>query len=242
VSLGPDFTASVTSRSFVIPATGDVSVARDPEAVVAFYSRFSRLYELWGRCADSRARRRVLELCAVTDGDDVLEVASGPGAQLIALARQNRSGRTIGVELAAGMIKEASRRVQAAGVDHRVELRIGDACLLPLPDNSIDVLTSAYMLDILPEAEIRRALTEFVRVLRPGGRLVLCSVTPGERRRHRLGDLLYDSPLPLTSNCRGIQVAPLLHDLGLVAIRREYRAQYLLPSEIVWARTSPGQC
>lgn len=214
--------------------------ARPVEDVVAFYSRTGRLFEAWGRVVDSRARARVLQLCAVCDGDTVLEVGAGAGSQLVALASANPSGRTVGIDLAEGMLREARRRLAAAGVTHAEVLR-ADARELPLDDDSVDVVVSAYVLDILAWDDIRRALMEFCRVLRPGGRLVLCHVTPGERRLHRLGDHLYGSGLPLTGNCRGVRLATFVAEHGFERITREYGAQFLLPSEIVTARTrTPG--
>lgn len=227
---GPPPPAEPSSRDAVRPAAD----------VVSFYSRTGRLFEAWGRLVDSRARGRVLQLCAVSDGDAVLEVGAGTGSQLLALASANPSGRTVGIDLADGMLREARRRINTAGITSADVLR-GDACDLPLDDDSVDVVVSSYVLDILAWEDIRRALTEFHRVLRPRGRLVLCHMTPGERRLHRLGDHLYDSGLPLTGNCRGIRLAALLAEHGFDQITREYGAQFLLPSEIVTARPrSPG--
>jgi len=215
--------------------SASATVARPPAQVVSFYDRFARFYELWGRVVDGRARRRIVELCAIRDGDTVLDVATGTGAVLLPLARRTPNGRTIGVDLAEGMLVKA--RARAAGVPG-VELLTASALELPLRDDSVDVATSAYMLDILPLEELRAAVRELARVLRPGGRLVVCNVTPGERRRHRLPELLYASPLPLTSNCRGIRALPLLEEAGFTGVRREYAAQLLMPSEIVLARAA----
>ena len=65
---------------------------------------------------------------------------------------------------------------------------------------------------------------------------MLCHVTPGERRRHRIGDYLYGSGLPLTGNCRGIRLAAAAAEHGFEQVTRECAAQFLLPSEIVTAR------
>jgi demethylmenaquinone methyltransferase/2-methoxy-6-polyprenyl-1,4-benzoquinol methylase len=167
-------------------------------------------------------------------GDRVLEVGAGAGSQLVALAAANPSGDTVGIDLADGMLREARRRLAAAAIAHATVLRAG-ACDLPFDDDSCDVVVSSYVLDILAWEDIRRALTEFHRVLRPGGRLVLCHVTPGERRRHRIGDHLYGSGLPLTGNCRGIRLAAVAGEHGFEQVTREYSAQFLLPSEIVTA-------
>jgi len=215
-------------------------VVRRPGEVVGFYSRVGGAFETWGRLVDSRARSRVQELCGVADGDAVLEVGVGAGSQLVKSASANPSGRVVGVDLADGMIHESRRRLAAAGIEN-AEVLLAGACDLPFVDDSFDVVYSIYVLDILPWDDIRRALAQFDRVLRPGGRLVLCHVTPGERRRDRLGDHLYGSGLPLTGNCRGIRVTSLLDELRFEQITREYGSQFLLPSEIVCARAPVDQ-
>jgi demethylmenaquinone methyltransferase/2-methoxy-6-polyprenyl-1,4-benzoquinol methylase len=198
------------------------------------YSRLAPVYEVWARLAESRPRKRVLELIDVRDGEDILEVATGTGVQLVELARRNPKGTTVGVELAPGMLEETRKRLAKAGLD-RVKVHEGSALELPFPDSSFDLLVNGYMLDLLPRDDIPRALAEFKRVLRPGGRLVLSNMTVGEARRHRVWDALYARGINLTANCRGVLAAPVLAELGFDAIRREYMAQMGFPTEIVTA-------
>jgi ubiquinone/menaquinone biosynthesis C-methylase UbiE len=200
------------------------------------YTRLAPLYELWARAAESKPRRRVLELAAPTEGEDVLEVATGTGVQLVSLARARQRGRTAGVEIAEGMLDQTRRRIEAAGLADRVELIQGSALELPFEDATFDLLVNGYMLDLLPRDDIPVALGEFSRVLRPGGRVVLSNMTVGERRRHRVWDFLYSHGVNLTANCRGVLAAPVLLELGFVDVQREYLAQSLFPTEIVTAR------
>jgi ubiquinone/menaquinone biosynthesis C-methylase UbiE len=193
------------------------------------------LYEAWARLTEARPRRRVLELAAVRDGEDVLEVATGTGAQLVELALRNPSGRTIGVELADGMLVQTRKRLAASGIQARVEMLQASALELPLEDESFDLVVNGYMLDLMPRADIPRALAEFKRVLRPGGRLALSNMTKGERRHHRLWDELYARGINITANCRGVLAAPVLGELGFVDVRREYMAQAGFPTEVVTA-------
>jgi ubiquinone/menaquinone biosynthesis C-methylase UbiE len=200
------------------------------------YTRLSRVYELWARLTESRARERVLELAAIDAPEDVLEVATGTGVQLASLARANRGGRTAGVELSEGMLKETRRRLDAEGLSADVELTAGSGLDLPHADESFDLVVNGYMLDLLPRDDIPRALTEFARVLRPGGRLVLSNMTVAERRRDRVWDWLYSKGIVLTANCRGVLAAPVLAELGFTGIEREYIGQMTFPTEIVAAR------
>jgi ubiquinone/menaquinone biosynthesis C-methylase UbiE len=215
-----------------------LEVKRPPEDVPAVYSRLAPVYEIWARLAESRARRRVLELADPGPAEDVLEVATGTGAQLVELARRNRRGRTVGVEVAAGMLAKTRGRIADSGLDG-VEVVEADARELPFAEQSFDLIVNSYMLDLLPRDEIPRVLAGFHRLLRPGGRLAMSNMTLGERRLHRVWDALYARGLVLTANCRGVLAAPVLAELGFAEIEREYFAQLAFPTEIVTAR-KPG--
>jgi ubiquinone/menaquinone biosynthesis C-methylase UbiE len=141
-----------------------LEVRRDREWDLRFYSRVAPFYELWAAIAESNAGRRALEVASVRDGEAVLEVAVGTGKQLVALARRNPGGRTVGVDLAEGMLEKARRRLAREGRAH-VELRRGDALALPFADASFDLVVNSYMLDLLPRDDIPRALREYRRVL-----------------------------------------------------------------------------
>lgn len=205
-----------------------------PERVPRMYSRVAPVYEAWAWATESKARQRVLELAEVERGQDVLEVATGTGVQLVRLAHANRGGRTVGVELSDGMLVQAHRRIERHAP--AVELRKASALELPFGEASFDLVVNSYMLDLLRRDDIPRALAEFKRVLRPGGRLVLSNMTKGERRGHRIWDWAYARGVVVTANCRGVLAAPVLRELEFTDISREYVSQMLFPTEIVTAR------
>jgi ubiquinone/menaquinone biosynthesis C-methylase UbiE len=210
--------------------------AKDPpERVPRMYTRLAPVYEAWARATESKARRRVLELASVRPGEDVLEVATGTGVQLVRLAGANPGGRTAGVEISEGMLAQTRRRLEDAGLAEEVEVIEGSALELPIADESFDLIVNGYMLDLLPRDDIPRALAEFRRVLRPRGRLVLSNMTKGERRGHRIWDWAYERGFVVTANCRGVLAAPVLRELDFTGISREYLSQMLFPTEIVTA-------
>ncbi|MEK6271770.1 MAG: methyltransferase domain-containing protein [Actinomycetota bacterium] len=211
--------------------------AKDPpERVPRMYTRLAPVYEAWARATESKARRRVLELASVRPGEDVLEVATGTGVQLVRLAGANPGGRIVGVEISEGMLAQTRRRLEDAGLAGDVEVIEGSALELPIADESFDLLVNGYMLDLLPRDDIPRALAEFKRVLRPRGRLVLSNMTKGERRRHRVWDWAYERGVVVTANCRGVLAAPVLRELDFIDVSREYLSQMLFPTEIVTAQ------
>ncbi|MFG2912191.1 class I SAM-dependent methyltransferase [Kitasatospora sp. NPDC048298] len=98
---------------------------------------------------------------------DVLDVGCGTGSLALLLAADGH--RVTGVDLAPRMVGRARAKLVAAGLTAR--FLVGDAGAPPLRDGSFDVLLSRHLLWTLPEPE--RALRAWVRLLRPGGRLVL---------------------------------------------------------------------
>jgi SAM-dependent methyltransferase len=99
----------------------------------------------------------------------ILDVATGTGRMPLALVRQlDYDGLVVGVELSRRMLAEAQRAL--AGFDHATLVR-GDASALSFADASFDALTCLEALEFM--AQPQRVLGELVRVVKPGGVLLL---------------------------------------------------------------------
>jgi ubiquinone/menaquinone biosynthesis C-methylase UbiE len=103
--------------------------------------------------------------CGQASGD-VLEVAIGTGRNLPFYGPEVR---LTAVEFSPAMLEIARERASAVG--RQVDLRLGDAQALDLPDAAFDTVLCTLSLCAIPDE--RRAIAEMKRVLRPGGRLVL---------------------------------------------------------------------
>ncbi len=103
-------------------------------------------------------------------GQHVLDVGCGVGMPAIRLA-QRVDARITGVTNSRWQVEEARRRIRAGGVRGQVEVELGDAADLPFEDETFD---SVLVFQSLQHASDRgRWLREAVRVVRPGGRIVL---------------------------------------------------------------------
>jgi SAM-dependent methyltransferase len=127
-----------------------------------------------------RVWERELDQLNLRGDEHLLDVGCGRGAVLIAAARRLPAGRVVGIDLWRGLhqlgndMAATYANAEVNGVADRVELHTGDMTELPFPDDSFDVITSALAVHNVKSAEGRhRALDEMVRVLRPGGRLLL---------------------------------------------------------------------
>lgn len=136
--------------------------------VPGIYRRIAPSYDLWAWLTESKARDRCLDLAAIRDGEDVLEVAVGTGLAFERVLAANPHGRNEGVDLTEAMLIRAERKAAKSG-SKNYRLRVGDAYALDFADNSFDVLINNYMFDLLPQQDFPAVLGEFRRVLRRAG-------------------------------------------------------------------------
>jgi arsenite methyltransferase len=108
-----------------------------------------------------------LAMAGIREGQTVLDVGSGPGADAIAAGRRvGPAGRVIGVDMTEAMLERARRAAADEGLAH-VEFRQGDAERLPVDDDSVDWVISNCVVNLVPDKT--RAFSEIHRVLKPGG-------------------------------------------------------------------------
>jgi ubiquinone/menaquinone biosynthesis C-methylase UbiE len=126
-----------------------------------------------------RIWERELGRAGLAGNEQLLDLGCGRGAVLIEAARRLPSGRAVGADLwsrdQSGNSPEATiANAAAAGVADRVEVHTADMTALPFADGSFDVVTSALAIHNIRSRQGRyRALDEAMRVLRPGGQLLV---------------------------------------------------------------------
>ena len=112
------------------------------------------------------------ERAGLSEGDVVLDVACGTGNATIPAARTG--AQVTGLDLTPSLLEAGRRNADEAGVE--IEWVEGDAEQLPFDDASFDAVISVFGVMFAPDH--RRTAAEVARVLRPGGRMVLCNWTP----------------------------------------------------------------
>jgi demethylmenaquinone methyltransferase/2-methoxy-6-polyprenyl-1,4-benzoquinol methylase len=132
---------------------------------------YERIEQILAFGSGPRYRRQALQRAGLIRGDKVLDVGIGTGlVAREALALAGPAGQIVGVDPSPGMMA----RVQLPGVI----LRVGRAEALPCEAASADFLSLGYALRHI--ADVDAALTEFLRVLRPGGRLLILEISRPE--------------------------------------------------------------
>ena len=127
-----------------------------------------------------RVRDRLVAALALAGDERVLDAGCGRGLALIDCAKKLTTGKAIGLDL--WTAKDLSNNnpeatlanAAAEGVADRVEVETGDIARLPFADASFDVVVSMTVIHNIPSPERRdQALSELVRVLKPGGRMAI---------------------------------------------------------------------
>ncbi len=133
------------------------------------YARWAPIYDLvYDKLTEPAARAAVTT--ALACGPKVLEAGVGTG---LSLGYYPMHAEVYGVDLSEDMLRRAQDKIEKKGLTHVKSLQVMDVTRLGFPDEVFDAVTAQFIITLVPEPET--ALDEFMRVLRPGGRIVLAN-------------------------------------------------------------------
>jgi SAM-dependent methyltransferase len=154
----------IAPGSPVVSGFSSIDATPDPAAYIR------RLDDTGAHPFWQAVKRHMTTLLAAHEGDHILDIGCGTGADVQALASVvGPGGRVVGVDSSATMIAEARRR--AEGRNLPVSYYQGDACHLDFLDGNFDGCRAERVLQHLDDPYL--AVAEMVRVARPGARLVM---------------------------------------------------------------------
>jgi ubiquinone/menaquinone biosynthesis C-methylase UbiE len=204
-----------------------------PEAARKFYDFLGSRYD-WFDFYEGHARARGLELLCRSPGESLLEVGVGTGKDQQIMAGGLGTGVAVfGVDISYKMARLAHSRAGTPTLQ-------ADAHHLPYAPGRFDCLFSAFMLDLIPAAGIPDILAEFWRVLRPGGRAVLVSLTEGTNLPSRLvvgaWKAAYAASPVVCGGCRPLRLSQWVEAAHFETIEDDVVVQMGVPCEILAAR------
>ena len=213
------------------------------EQAKAFYDRFGSKQDLQ-RVYEDPAIRALLAQADFEHARSVVELGCGTGrfAELLLRERLPATATYLGVDVSSTMAAIAGGRLRSFGERARV-LQTSGPIALPAPDRSCDRFVSTYVLDLLGEPDIQAALAEAQRLLEPGGRLCLVSLTYGQTLASRLlcraWTTLHSLRPQLVGGCRPLRLADHLTDAWSLA-HHEVVCTLGVCSEVIVARLAHG--
>jgi demethylmenaquinone methyltransferase/2-methoxy-6-polyprenyl-1,4-benzoquinol methylase len=161
------------------------SDGRLPDAQVRdMFDRIAGLYDLMNSAMTAglhhRWRARAAEEARLGRGARALDVATGTGDLALELARRvGPGGEVVGVDFSEGMLARARAKSERSAVAAAVRFECADALALPFADGAFDAATVAF--GVRNFTDLGRGLGEMVRVVRPGGRVVVLEITTPTR-------------------------------------------------------------
>lgn len=186
--------------------------------------RFNRLTPLFDFVAavvvrDRAIKRRVVARAAIAGSERVLDVGCGTGTLAIAAARAAPDVRVTGLDADSSILARARKKTVESGLE--IEFDQGMSTTLPYPDASFDLVLSTLFFHHLPDDAKHRTAAELVRVLRPGGRLVVGDLGRPQDPLMRIAVLvtvqLLDGFATTALNVRG-ELPEVLASAGLRAV------------------------
>lgn len=202
------------------------------------FDRIASRYDLLNRVmsvgSDRRWRRLAVEALG-SEAREVLDLATGTADVAIEVTRRIPGCRVVGIDPSSGMLEVGRTKIARAGLEDRIELRVGDGMDIPSETGAFDGAIMSFGIRNVPDRP--RCLREIARVVRPGGPVVLLELTEPEGRglavgarwwkRHvvpRLGALLSSTPeyAYLEESIRGFPApadfAPIMRDCGFESV------------------------
>jgi ubiquinone/menaquinone biosynthesis C-methylase UbiE len=200
----------------------------------AYYNKISQFYDLLSDCSEAPMRKAGLDLLKASDGEKVLEIGFGTGHMLAALARAvGPQGKTFGIDLSDKMLQLAKKHLTQLGLLDRCRLRCGDAALLPYSPDTMDAIFMSFTLELFDTPEIPDVLGQCMRVLQPGGRIVVVGMSKEGTREPLVRFYEWTHKhFPKFVDCRPIYVREALEEAGF-QIKKALVRHMWLPVEIV---------
>jgi ubiquinone/menaquinone biosynthesis C-methylase UbiE len=152
--------------------SGEISPNETQGSVWNWAWRYDLLIGLVTLGREQAFRQRIADLAQLQPGECVLDVGCGTGTLAMeAFQRVGKTGHVSGIDPSWQMINRARHKGKRA--DLSINFQVGVIEQLVFPDQSFDIVLSTFMMHHLPDDLKRRGLAEIVRVLKPGGRLLV---------------------------------------------------------------------
>jgi len=116
-------------------------------------------------------RKKAIRQLKAQQPKSILDVATGTGDFAFEAIKILKPTQVTGVDISAGMLEVAKRKIKERKLDHVFSVRLGDSEMLPFEDNQFDAITVAY--GVRNYENLEKGLADMRRVLKPGGKIVI---------------------------------------------------------------------
>ena len=163
------------------------SVQGKKEQVAEMFNRIAGKYDFLNRFLsagiDQSWRKKAIRILGKGDPKFILDVAAGTADMSIMACKLLKPEKIIGIDISDQMLELGKKKIEKEGLATQIELQNGDSEAINFADNSFDAVMAAF--GVRNFENLERGLTEMIRVLRPGGQLVILEFSKPERKAVR---------------------------------------------------------
>ena len=144
------------------------------DQVAKMFNNISRRYDFLNQLLslgiDKMWRKKAIGVLKPLKPRTILDVATGTG-EFALEALQLKPDKVVGIDIAEGMLEIGRRKILARNAAATIELMLGDSENIPFTENKFDAVTVAF--GVRNFENLKRGLSEILRVLKPGGMVVV---------------------------------------------------------------------
>jgi demethylmenaquinone methyltransferase/2-methoxy-6-polyprenyl-1,4-benzoquinol methylase len=152
------------------------------EQVAQMFDTISENYDGLNRIisfgTDAKWKKKILKMVAAKQPKSILDIATGTG-DLAILFAETSAIEIIGLDISQGMLDIGKKKIEAQKLESKIKMILGDGENIPYPDNYFDVITVAY--GVRNFENLEKGLAEMLRVVRPGGKLLILEFSKPKR-------------------------------------------------------------
>jgi demethylmenaquinone methyltransferase/2-methoxy-6-polyprenyl-1,4-benzoquinol methylase len=200
-----------------------------------YYTRLAPWYDFLAG-SEKKFIRLGLDLLNPQPGEKILEIGFGTGYAQGQIIPALENGYSVGIDLSPGMIFIAQRKLNKAGIARHANLLCSDSLPLPLQSDQFHAVFTSFTLELFDTPQIPMVLGECRRVLKPGGRLVVVSLSKDQPlgAMGQLYEAIHDR-FPTIADCRPIPVRHLLDENGFTVSINQTKKMWGLPVSLTVA-------
>ena len=145
------------------------------QQVADMFDKIAFRYDFFNRFLsagiDVSWRKKAIKQLQFLQPQNILDVATGTGDVAILTQKILHPKKITGIDISEGMLEIGRKKIEKLGLQNVIELLKGDSEIISFPDNAFDAITVAF--GVRNYQNLEKGLAEMLRVLKPGGRLVV---------------------------------------------------------------------
>lgn len=153
------------------------------EQVAEMFDRIANRYDTMNRVLSARTdiswRKKAIRTLKKQDPKIILDMATGTADMAIMACKLLNPAKVIGIDLSPQMLEEGRKKIEKEGLVEKIELQTGDSEAINLAENTFDAVMAAF--GVRNFENLEKGLSEMLRVLKPGGQLVILEFSKPKR-------------------------------------------------------------